>query len=161
MKRTPKALIPLFCIILLCSCTPRRQLVQEPMTQTVTVEDFELTLSTEGANGLSDGALRYAVEIRYVGNEPSVQLSYCYSPVWISLSPTTEGWTFPRPSLLCFSEIKQGESLSSGKSLPDAQKLPVGEYTVRIPVDFTVTETGASVHHVFEIPLTVAKPGKN
>ena len=157
MRRTLKVLISLLCLVLLCGCTPRRQLIQEPMAQTVTVEDFEITLSTEGAEGLTDGSLRYAVEIRYVGNEPSVQVSYCYSPVWISLSPTTKGWTFPRPEPLCFAEIRQGESLSSGKSLPDVQKLPVGEYTVRIPVDFTVTETGASVHHVFEIPLTVAK----
>ena len=161
MKRMLNVLLPLLCIVLLFGCTPRRQLIQEPMTQTVTVEDFEITLSTEGADGLSNGALRYGVEIRYLGAEPSLQLSYCYALSWISLTPTTEGWTFPRPEPLCFTEIRQGESLSSGKSLPDAQKLPVGEYTVHIPVDFTVVETGAPVHHVFEIPLAVTKPGKN
>ena len=140
----------LLCFVLLCGCTPRGQIVQEPLTRSVTVGDFEIVLS-------AGETPEYTVEIRYLGSEGSVKLEHGEGLFRLYPEPRPKDWKFGYPETLYFSELRAGESLSFTDSLPSGYEFPVGEYTLRVEVEFRVSDSREKIAHTFEVPLTVTK----
>lgn len=154
MKKTAliavRLILLLLCLALLCGCTPRGEIVQEPLTRSVTVGDFEIVLS-------AGETPEYTVEIRYLGSGESVKLEHGDPFFRLYPEPRPKDWDFAYMDILCFSELRAGESLRFTDSLPSGYEFPVGEYTLQVKVEFRVSDSREKIAHTFEVPLTVTK----
>lgn len=131
-----------------------------PYESTVTAGDFEYTfyMSDSVYRTGSREELTCRLEICYVGSGETVTLDHASRPYMLSLEPYPDGWGDGGVQDIGASTVlERGKPAVYTDTFPwDPGKIPAGEYTLTVWVDFSV-DGQPTRDCVFEVPLTVRK----
>lgn len=161
MKRWISVLLLLCLLLSVSGCrekAPAAEPELTPVTETVTLGDFEIRATAAGTACPQDALSHatYTVEIRYIGTEPEVTVVYGL-PFEIRPDPKPLNWNVAIAGEEYRTALKPGESINYTINTLRLVRLPRRDYTIAVIVDFSAGATKAleKYSHTFRFPLAV------